>query len=146
MIPVRSALLLLVLAAPAAAEAPVTRAVEGSFDDVAAAVESAIVNAGLVIDGRSFVGDMLARTKADVGGTRDIFTKADVFTFCSATVSRTVMERDPQNLQFCPYSVFVYETPDAPGKIVIGHPDYAARGMPEVNDLLDPILDEAASW
>lgn len=150
---IRSALAALALAAPVAAapivataQEPITREVEGSFDDIAAAVESAIVNAGLVIDSRSYVGDMLARTKEDVGGEKDIFTQADVFTFCSATVSREVMERDVQNLQFCPYSIFVYETPDAPNKVVIGHQDYAERGVPEINALLDPIMEEAASW
>lgn len=45
--------------------------VEGSFDDVAFAVEQAIINEGLVIDLRSHVGEMLSRTKEDVGGKAD---------------------------------------------------------------------------
>ena len=42
----------------------VTHQVEGEFDDIAFAVENAIVNAGLVVEGRSHVGEMLARTEA----------------------------------------------------------------------------------
>lgn len=128
------------LATPAAAAPPVTVQTNGTVEDVATAVEDAIINAGLVVEGQSHVGEMLARTKADVGGAKDIYTAAEVFTFCSATVSRTVMERDPANIQFCPYSVFIYETPDAPGRITVGHRDYAAEGLPEVNALLAPIL------
>ena len=146
MIPIRSTMLVLAMAGPVAAADPIVREVEGSFDEVAAAVENAIVNAGLVIDHRSFVGDMLARTKADVGGSKDLFTKADVFTFCSAKVSREVMERDLATLQFCPYGIFVYETPDNPGTVTIGHQDYADQGAPEINALLEPIVKEAASW
>lgn len=134
---------LLLGSAAARADAPILHETEGTFEDVAAAVEDAIVNAGLVIDNTSHVGDMLARTKADVGGAKDIFTKADIFTFCSATVSRTVMERDPQNIRFCPYGIFVYELADAPGKIVVGHQDHAANGMPEVQELLDGIVKSA---
>ena len=52
---------------------------------------------------------------ADVGG-ETIFTKADVFLFCSATMSRKVMEADPMNLQYCPYSIFVVETPRRAGQ------------------------------
>ena len=131
------------LALPALAAPPVTTTVDGPVEDVLAAVEDAIVNAGLVIEGRSHVGEMLARTKADVGGTKDVFTTGEVFTFCSASVSRAVMEKDPQNIQFCPYSIFVYETPDAPGKVVVGHRDYAADGLPEVGAMLDPIIKAA---
>ena len=140
---IRLAFLLAVLAAPATA-APVARTVTGGFDEVAAALEDAIIGAGLVIEGRSHVGDMLARTKADVGGQKDLYLHGDVFTFCSAVVSRTVMERDPLNIQFCPYSMFVYEAADAPGQIVIGHEDYAAQGVPEVAEMMAPILAEAA--
>lgn len=133
----------LMLATAAHAEAPVTQTTEGSFDDVAAAVESAIINAGLVIDGTHQVGDMLARTKADVGGTKDLFTHATTFTFCSATASRQVMEADIANLQHCPYAVFVYETPDAPGKITVGHRAYADPAMAPVTELLDGIVADA---
>lgn len=109
---------------------PVTHQVDGEFDDIAFSVENAIINAGLVIENRSHVGDMLARTKEDVGGSKDIYTNAEIFTFCSATVSRQMMEADPANIQFCPYSIFLYETPDAPGRITVAIPPMAVRRRP----------------
>ncbi|AXC48970.1 DUF302 domain-containing protein [Paracoccus suum] len=133
----------LMLAAPALAAPPVVTETTGPVADVVAAIEDEIVNAGLVVEGHLLIGDMLSRTKADVGGTKEIFTDAEMFTFCSATVSRAVMERDPSNIQFCPYSIYVYETADAPGKVIVGHPDYAAHGVPEVSELIEKIVKAA---
>lgn len=128
---------------PAQAEM-ITTTVEGSFDDVAFAVESAIVGRGLVIDYVSHVGEMLERTKADVGGTMTVFTQADIFLFCSASLSRKVMEADPLNIQHCPYGIAVMETPDAPGKVTIGHRRYPDGAMQDVQALLADIVAEAA--
>lgn len=126
---------------PDDAGASYVRTVEGSFEDVAFAVEQAITNEGLVIDLTSHVGDMLARTKEDVGGAKDLFTHADIFSFCSAKVSREVMEVDPANIQHCPYSIFVYETADEPGKIFIGHRTYPGETMQPVNEMLTRLVD-----
>lgn len=126
-----------------AAAAPYTKQVEGGFEDVAFAVEQAITNEGLVIDSTHHVGEMLSRTKGDVGGGKDLFTAADTYNFCSAVVSRKVMEADISNVQFCPYSVFVYEAAAEPGRVVVGHPVYPGEAMAEVNALLDKIVDAA---
>lgn len=133
----------LALATPALAEGPITVTVEDSFDNVAFAVESAIVAKGLVVDHVSHVGEMLARTKEDVGGTKDIFTEANVYQFCSASTSRKVMEVNPMNIQYCPYGIFVAEMPDAPGKVTVGYNDYPEGEMQEVEDLLKSIVDGA---
>jgi len=133
----------IVLAAPAFAEGPVTTTVEGAFDDVKFDVETAITNAGLVIDSVNHVGAMLERTKEDVGGTETLFTAADIYTFCSAEVSRMAMEADPMNLQHCPYGIFVYETPDAPGQVTVGHRAYPGESMGVVTELLGGIIGEA---
>lgn len=132
------------LALPLAATAGETRAVgySGSFDDATFAVESAIVGQGLVIDYVSHVGDMLNRTGADVGSDVSIFAKADIFVFCSAVISRKVMEVDPMNIAHCPYGIFVAETADG---IMIGRRDYPDGAMDEVEALLDAIIDEAAA-
>ncbi|MEZ5799049.1 MAG: DUF302 domain-containing protein [Paracoccaceae bacterium] len=125
-----------------AEEAPVTYEVEDTFDNVAFAVESAIVDAGLVVDHVSHTGEMLERTRADVGSERVLFTQADVFSFCSSTVSRAVMEADLANIQHCPYGIFVYETPEAPGKILVGHRAYGGSMAP-VGALLSGIVKDA---
>lgn len=135
----------LLFASTARAETPpVTYQVEDSFENVTFAIESAIVGAGLVIDHVSHTGEMLERTRADVGSDRVLFLGADVFSFCSATVSRQVMEADPLNVQHCPYGIFVFETPEAPGKITVGHRQYEGSMAP-VNDLLSGIVKEALS-
>jgi hypothetical protein len=143
----------LLLPLMAAAEGHVvTHAVEGAFDDVRLDVETAIVNRGLVVDYEAFVGEMLARTAADVGAERQVFTRAESFQFCSAVLSRRMMEADPANLGFCPHIVFAFEVPDAPGTVHVGYrrlpedagSDESRAALAAVNALLDEIVREAA--
>lgn len=139
-------------AADMAKDGLTTYTVDGDFEDVRFALENAIVNRGLVIDYVSHIGDMLARTGADVGGKKEIFANAQSMLFCSAVLSRAAMEADPANISFCPYSLFVYETADTPGKIVVGFrnltetgSDASQKAIADVNALLDEIAQEAAS-
>ncbi len=135
--------LLLVLAAPAAlsAQEATTYPFDGSFEDAAFAVENAIIGQGLVIDHVSHVGEMLNRTGADVGSDVTIFGAADVFLFCSAVLSRKVMEADPMNIVHCPYGIFVT---DREGSVQIGYRNLPDGPMEEVEALLDSIAREAA--
>lgn len=125
------------------AGATYTKKVDGSFADVTFAVEQAITNEGLVIDSVNHVGAMLSRTKEDVGGEKTLFLEADTFNFCSAVVSRQVMEADITNIRFCPYGIFVYEAADTPGKIVVGHRTHAVESMAPVDEMLGRIVDTA---
>lgn len=129
-----------VMAVPAMAQEVVTQPFDGSFDDATFAVENAIVGQGLVIDFTSHVGEMLNRTGADVGSDVKIFDAADIFLFCSAQVSREVMEADPMNIAHCPYSIFVA---DRGGEVVIGHRTYPQGAMQKVQALLDEIVQSA---
>lgn len=113
---------------------------DGSFEDAAFSVESAIVDQGLVIDYVSHVGEMLARTGADVGSDVTLFKEADIFVFCSAVVSRKVMEADPMNIAYCPYGIFVA---DHAGEVIVGYRNYPQGAMQEVQALLDGIVREA---
>ena len=115
---------------------------DGSFEDAAFAVETAIVGKGLVIDYVSHVGEMLNRTGGDVGSDVELFTEADIFVFCSAVVSRQVMEADPMNIAHCPYGIFVAETADG---VMVGHRDYPDGEMQAVEDLLVEIVAEATA-
>jgi uncharacterized protein (DUF302 family) len=114
---------------------------DGSFDDATFAVESAIVGKGLVIDSVSHVGDMLNRTGQDVGSEVTIFDNADIFLFCSAVISREVMEADPMNIEFCPYGIFVT---DREGQVMVGYRSYPDGPMQKVQALLNDIVAEAA--
>ncbi|MDA3858929.1 MAG: DUF302 domain-containing protein [Roseovarius sp.] len=128
------------MAVPAMAQEVVTQPFDGSFEDATFAVENAIVGEGLVIDFTSHVGDMLNRTGADVGSDVKIFEAADILLFCSAQVSREVMEADPMNIAHCPYSIFVA---DQGGEVVIGHRTYPEGEMQKVEALLDGIVQSA---
>lgn len=127
--------------AGALAQGATTYAYDGTFEDATFAVEGAIVGRGLVIDYRSHVGEMLNRTGADVGSDVTIFESADAFLFCSAVVSRKVMEADPMNIAHCPYSIFVT---DRAGQVEIGYRNLPEGAMQEVQALLDGIAREAA--
>ncbi|MDE3080765.1 MAG: DUF302 domain-containing protein [Paracoccaceae bacterium] len=146
-LPLAAALAALSLAALAARAAPpATVTVQDSFDNVTFAVQNAITNAGLVVDTVSHTGEMLERTRKDVGGKRQLFLHADIFSFCSAVVSRAVMEADPMNIQYCPYRIFVAELPDKPGQIIVGHEVYPPGAMDRVNKLLDGIIKDATAF
>ncbi|MDG4649374.1 DUF302 domain-containing protein [Roseibacterium sp. SDUM158017] len=125
------------LSGAAQAQEVITYGFDGNFDDATFAVESAIVDRGLVIDYVSHVGDMLNRTGEDVGSDEMIFENADIFLFCSAAVSRRVMEADPMNIAHCPYSIFVTERG---GEVMLGHRAYPEGPMQEVEAMLDAII------
>ena len=122
------------------AQQAVTYAFDGSFEDAAFGVESAIVGRGLVIDFTSHVGEMLERTREDVGGDEMLFEAADIYLFCSAVVSREVMEADPMNIAHCPYGIFVAERD---GQVMVGYRDLPEGPMDEVEALLEDIVQEA---
>lgn len=134
---------LALVAQTAAAGEAVTYTVDQSFDDVEFGLESAIVDRGLVIDAVSHVGEMLERTREDVGSDVVLFTHANVYNFCSANLSRKVMEADPMNIMHCPYGIFVAEMPDQPGKVMIGYRTMPEGPMKEVEALLDEITKSA---
>ena len=123
---------------------------KGSYDDVKFDLQDAIVSRGLTVDFNGQVAKMLERTGADVGSTRSIYKQAEYFTFCSAKLSRTMMEADPINMGFCPYVVFIYETAAAPGTIHVGYRRLQPQGSLEskaaleaVEKLLDSIAKDA---
>ena len=112
-----------------------------SFDDVVFGLESAILDRGLVIDGQNHVGEMLARTREDVGSEKIIFEHAEVYSFCSAVLSRKMMEADPLNIGFCPYDIVVAQPVGE--NVTIGFRNFPEGPMKEVQSLLDSIARSA---
>ncbi|MGY9047812.1 hypothetical protein P775_20590 [Puniceibacterium antarcticum] len=135
----RLILALTIMGAPALAQDVITYDTEQSFDDVIFGLESAILDRGLVVDHVSHTGEMLERTRADLGSDMVLFTQADVYSFCSASLSRKVMEADVMNIQFCPYDIFVMVQTDTPDKTTIGFRSFPEGAMKEVEALLDGI-------
>jgi uncharacterized protein (DUF302 family) len=124
----------------AAENSSTTYQFDGDFEDATFGVESAIIDQGLVIDYVSHVGEMLSRTRGDVGSDTKIFDAAEIYVFCSAVLSRKMMEADPMNIAHCPYSIFVA---DRGGEVTIGYRNYPSGPMQEVQALLDTIVQEA---
>ncbi len=128
-----------------------TVTVKGSFDDVRTDLQDAIVKQGLKVDYNGRIGEMLKRTGADVGSTKDVYANAEYFTFCSSKLSRAMMEADAVNVGMCPYMMFAYEAAGKPGEVTIGYRSLAARGddasqkaLATINTLLDTILKDAS--
>ncbi|MBN2759645.1 MAG: DUF302 domain-containing protein [Rhodobacteraceae bacterium] len=135
----------LTLASPVQADGFFTFEADGTFDDVVFAVELAITNRGLVIDSVNHIGEMLARTKEDVGGTKDLFAGAQVMSFCSADISRQVMEANLMNIQYCPYGIYVFQPAEEGASVMVGYREYSDKSMQPVNYLLQQIVADASS-
>lgn len=132
-------------AANAAGDDVATVKSDAAFADVVSGIENAIINRGFKVDYHGFIGDMLKRTATDVDAGKALYKDAEFFTFCSAVVSRKVMEADIGDIAYCPYVVFAYETEENPGDVTVGF-----RKLPEggerdaVNTLLTDIINDAA--
>ncbi|RLJ63808.1 DUF302 domain-containing protein [Sulfurisoma sediminicola] len=128
--------------AQAASEAVVTP-VQGRFEEVRDAVVFAIEGKGLVINYTGHIGSMLERTGKDIGAARRIYDQAESFEFCSARVSRQMMEADPANIVNCPFVVSVYTLPGKPGTVFLAYRKPMA-GPKAVEALLRELVAEAA--
>jgi uncharacterized protein (DUF302 family) len=113
-------------------------------------VQEALTGRGLVVNNVAHIGDMLERTGKDLGGAKQVYVKAESIEFCSATVSRKMMEADPHNIVFCPYIIAIYVLPDTPDKTYVSFrkPDQVGSkqsksALKDVENLLREIIKEA---
>ena len=113
----------------------------GTFADVKDDLVMAIEQRGLVVNFTAHVGDMLERTGRDLGKTKRIYDQADVIEFCSATASRAMLEADPQNLVYCPYTIAIYTQPGKPGVVYLAHRKFPqSAALKPAADLLRAII------
>ena len=142
------------LPAPAHAADPspvVSYARKAKLENVRDDLRAAIVGKGLVIDYESHVNRMLERTGKDVGSARKLYVDAQAYLFCSAVLSRKMMEADPANVVMCPYAITFYATAQQPDTVVVTYrrpwrpdaPPAAQAALREVEALLDGIAREA---
>jgi transcriptional regulator of acetoin/glycerol metabolism len=143
---------LLICAVPALAQAQTVArfSTQADFDSVKEEILLAIQGRGLVVDHTSYIGNMLDRTAKDLGGGKRIYAKAEAVQFCSAAVSRRMMEADSANIAFCPYVIALYVRADDPKTVhavfrrVSGAGSEASRAsLAEVDALLEAIVKEA---
>lgn len=110
----RFLLLCTLLATPLTAAADDYRVVfetRGAFADVRDALVLAIEDQGLKITNTNQIAAMLERTGKDLGAERRVYEQAEQFEFCSAVISRQIMEADPHAIVLCPYSIALYTLP-----------------------------------
>jgi len=148
--PVMLAAVALWVASPALAQPVKTYEKTGTtYDDVRFDLTNAIVNAGLAVSSTGKIADMLDRTGEAVGSTRKIYRNAEFFTFCSAKVTRGLVEADALNIAFCPTTIFLFEPEDRPGTIVVGYrrpvatDERSRAALQAAEGLLDQIAREA---
>ena len=123
---------------------------KGEFGNVKDDLMMAITGRGLVVDHNSHIGAMLDRTGKDLGTTKPVYGKAESLQFCSATVSRRMMEADPANIVFCPYIIVFYTLPQEPKTVYVGYrrplpvgTEASKASLKAVEELLDGIVKEA---
>ena len=144
--------LALLIAAPAmAANHLVLLKTQAKFENVKEDVVNAVTKRGFVIDYTAYIGTMLDRTAKDVGAGKPVYARAEAVQFCSAVLSRKMVEADPGNIVFCPYVIVIYSLAGDPGTVYVGYRRPQQVGTPAsraslkaVDDLLNGIVKEAA--
>ena len=139
---VLSALALSAGAAPAD-EWMVRQQLASRFADARDAIVMAIENRGLVVNYTSHIGDMLQRTGADIGASRQVFEQAEIIEFCSASLSRKMMEADPHNIVLCPFAISIYTLPGATDSTWVAYRKPQGGAAQLVEPLLREITAEA---
>ena len=121
----------------------VRQKVAGNFADTRDSIVMAIENRGLVVNYTSHIADMLERTGADIGARRKVFEQAEIIEFCSASLSRKMMEADPHNVVLCPFAISVYTLPGEKAGTWVAYRRPQGKAAPMVEGLLKEIAGEA---
>lgn len=115
------------------------------FADARDAVVMAIENRGLVVNYTSHIGDMLQRTGADLGASRQVFAQAEIIEFCSASLSRKMMEADPHNIVLCPFAISIYTLPGETETTWVAYRKPQGSAASLIEPLLGAIAAEAGN-
>jgi uncharacterized protein (DUF302 family) len=127
----------------------IVREYSGSFEDVKEQLVFAIEQSGLAVSNVSAVGQMLERTRADLGVSRPAHATAEIVQFCSAATAHAAAQVEPHLIALCPYSLAIYTLAGEDGRVYISHRALEMPGVtPEVaavlrrsQSLIDGILD-----
>jgi uncharacterized protein (DUF302 family) len=144
---------LCLVSAGVAAQPVVTYSKAGAkFGDIHDNLKTAIEAKGFVIDYESQISQMLERTGKDLGAaSQPLYADARALQFCSAQLSRKMMEADRSNVVMCPYTLVVYATADKPDQVYVayrrpmrpGGGPASRAALNEVHALLDGLAREA---
>ncbi len=129
-------------------EPVVIRTVTGEYEQIWEDLQTALSDRGLVVSSVSHIGDMLVRTGQSFEGAKKIFSQARGLVFCSAVLSRTMMETNPHFIAFCPYQITVYSLPGQEGTVylsyrrLIWNNDQDREPLEKIEQLLDGLVGE----
>lgn len=123
-------------------EAPdrVVATTAGAYADVRQNLADAIIGQGLVESGTAHVGAMLERTAADLGAGAAVFGAAEVVEFCSAQLTRALVEADPHAIVHCPYRIAIYTLAGAPETVYLAYPRPTAGGATPTLEAVEALL------
>lgn len=122
---------------------------QGKYGDVRDQVQTSIEGKGLKINHTNQIAGMLERTGKDIGATKQVYENGEQFEFCSAKISREMMEADPHAIVMCPYIISVYTIPgDKTVYIAYRKPGPAKapalkKALGDVEKLLTEIIKDA---
>ena len=143
------AMLCLPLSALAADGYNVLFKAQGEFQDVRDQVEAAIEGKGLKINHTNKIAEMLERTGKDLGAAKQVYVSGEQFEFCSARISRQMMEADPHAMVLCPYIISVYTIPNDKNVYIAYRKPAASKNpalkkaLADVDKLLTEIIKDA---
>lgn len=144
---------LCLVSASVAAQPVVTYSKAGApFGEIYDNLKMAIEAKGFVVDYESKISQMLERTGKDLGAaSQPLYADARALQFCSAQLSRKMMEADRANVVMCPYTLVVYATAAKPDQVHVayrrpmrpGTGPASQAALKEVEALLDGLAREA---
>jgi uncharacterized protein (DUF302 family) len=122
----------------------------GKFEDVRDWVKQSIEGRGLTVNHTNYIAKMLERTGSAVGDTRLVYTNGEQFEFCSAVISRKMMEADPHAIVMCPNIISIYTRPNESDTVYVAyrklpptHNKALNKALSEVNSLISGIIKDA---
>ena len=122
---------------------------QGEFNEIKEFLLGAIAGRGIKLSNTFYISNMLQRTRQDVGSDKLLYKNAEAFGFCSAILSRDMMESNPHHIVFCPYIIVAYELADQPGTIYLTYrrPFYKDNtlndaSLEKIDQLLSGIIAE----
>lgn len=110
----------------------------------------AIQERDLYINNEIHIGEVLERTGKDLGYPGQVYRKAESIEFCSAVLSRRMVEEDPHRIANCPFVISVYELAGEPGTTYLVHRNLLmtedSPALLEIAEMLKGVAESAAAW
>lgn len=128
----------------------VTKKVEGRFIEVAGNIRQSILGKGLNIAHTLPASGMLGRTGPAFGYKEQVYLDAEIFEFCSASISHKLSRSNPDNIVLCPFTISVYVLNSDPTNVRISYRIPTGRPgseeiVKEVVALIESIIEDA-TW